>query len=135
LIGARLPSDQRIQVFPWSLEDECARLARFDVGIMPLDADEWAAGKGGYKLLQYMACGIPSVASSIGAGPSVIRDGETGFIAASPSEWDARLRRLVADARLRQWMGYHARVDVERDYSLERWAPGFIEVLESCATD
>lgn len=133
LVGARLSSDDSIRVHEWRLDDECARLARFDIGIMPLDDDEWSAGKGGYKLLQYMASGIPSVVSSVGVGPRIIRHGETGFVATTASDWEGSLRRLVADDQLRQRLGRQARSDVERDYSIARWAPILLEVLASCA--
>jgi len=133
LVGARLPPDAAIHVHPWSLEDERERLARFDIGIMPLDDDRWAAGKGGYKLLQYMACGIPSVASPIGANTNIVGEGRTGFLAATAGEWDSCLRRLVADRALRERMGQQARVEVESEHSLARWAPRLLELLTQCA--
>ena len=48
---------------PWSEDTEVASLQKLDVGIMPLLDGPFERGKCGYKLIQYMACGLPVVAS------------------------------------------------------------------------
>src|SRR5271157_458537 len=64
---------------PWrhyaSLEDEVSDLNAFDIGLMPLRDDAFAAGKCALKAIQYMACGIPVVASPVGVNAEVVRDG------------------------------------------------------------
>lgn len=133
MVGARLKDDSGgVRVHSWSLETEKECLAGFDIGLMPLVDDEWARGKAGYKLLQYMACGLPSVASPVGANVQIVRQGETGFLAESLDEWEDCLRRLADDAALRERMGCRAREIVEQEYSLERWAPVFCDTIESC---
>jgi glycosyltransferase involved in cell wall biosynthesis len=105
-------------------------MARFDIGVMPLTDDEWAKGKGGYKILQYMAMGIPSVASAVGINNDIIVDGTTGFLCRTREEWSDRLARLVNDASLRQRMARAARERALEHFSLKGARDGFIEILK-----
>lgn len=54
-----------IENIAWDLESEKSEIGKFDIGIMPLSSDPFSEGKASYKLLQYMAAGIPSIASSV----------------------------------------------------------------------
>jgi glycosyltransferase involved in cell wall biosynthesis len=65
----------------WRLEREQSNISRFTIGIMPLTDTLWTRGKCGYKILQYMAAGIPAVASAVGANLDIITDSENGFLA------------------------------------------------------
>ena len=85
-----------LEALDWSLESELEQLRGFDIGIMPLPDDEWSRGKCGFKLLMYMALGIPTVSSSIGVNTEIIRDGENGFTL-SPEE-EAELLLSIAEA-------------------------------------
>ena len=107
----------------WSLEGEVADLRGGDIGVMPLPDTEWTRGKCGLKLLQYMALGLPSVASPIGVNREIISDGENGFLATTQEEWRTILLRLCQDAELRLRIGQAARQTVETKYSLSIWGP------------
>jgi glycosyltransferase involved in cell wall biosynthesis len=120
------------EVIPWSYETEVASLHRFSVGIMPLPKDDWTRGKCALKALQYMACGIPCVATSYGAVLDMIEHDRNGLFADSPDEWHAALERL-RDPALRRRLGEAARATVEEHFSLERAAPQFADLLESVA--
>jgi glycosyltransferase involved in cell wall biosynthesis len=102
---------------PWSYEGEPAALSRMAVGIMPLPDDPWTRGKGGYKLLLYMAAGLPVVASPVGINREIVRPGETGFLADDEEAWVAALFRLCDDAALREAMGRAGRAAVRARYS------------------
>jgi glycosyltransferase involved in cell wall biosynthesis len=104
-------------------------LATFDIGIMPVTDDPWSRGKGGYKILQYMAMGIPAVASPVGINADLIRDGETGLLAVDEQAWAAALGRLVADPAARSRMGAAARADVVARFSLAHYTPEFLGAL------
>lgn len=134
LIGAdrRLAGDG-IRVLDWDWETEVRGLQEFDVGIMPQPDDEWARAKAGYKVLQYMACGIPSVASAVGVGPALVRPGETGWLAADAAGWDEALTGLIRDAGARRRMGRAARGQVEAEHSLRVWTPRLQAVLAAAS--
>ena len=104
-----------------------------DIGIMPVPDEIWALGKSGYKLIQYMACGLPVVASPIGVNRQIVRHGETGFQAATPEEWSISLRRLLDEPDLRARMGSAGRRLAEVEYSLKVHAPRLIELFKSVA--
>ncbi|MFH1507286.1 MAG: glycosyltransferase family 4 protein, partial [Candidatus Omnitrophota bacterium] len=88
----------RIVFKEWRLESEISDLQSFDIGIMPLDNDEWAKGKCAFKVIEYMAVGIPVVASAIGMNSEVIQDGINGFLASTQDEWFKKISLLIDDA-------------------------------------
>jgi len=118
-----------VRSFAWELATEVDALGSFDVGLMPLTDDAWSRGKGGYKVLQYMAMAIPTVASPVGINTEMLRDGQTGFLAADTEGWVAALDALILDRARRLTMGDAARADVQARYSLEHYAPTFVEAL------
>ena len=134
VIGASVPVIQGLDVscVPWSEETEARELARCDIGIMPLPEGEWAKGKCGLKLLQYMACGLPVVSSPDGGAGGIVRHGESGYIARSAEEWSTALAALIDDPELRGLMGREGRKHVEGRFSLEVWAPRMAEILSKC---
>ena len=83
LIGAKpfdpRPLSGRTIFEPWSTKVETESLCRLDVGIMPLEDDPWCRGKGGFKLIQYMAAGAACLASPVGANLEIIDEGRTGY--------------------------------------------------------
>lgn len=107
-----------VEAIPWSAATEVADLRRIDVGLYPLPDDEWVLGKSGLKALQYMALGIPPVATAVGANFRVIEDGVSGLLVRSEREWADAILRLIADPDLRRRIGREARARVERYYSV-----------------
>lgn len=113
----------------WSLEEEVALFNTCDVGVYPLTEDEWTLGKCGFKAIQFMACGVPVVASAVGVNKEIITDGVNGFLASSDDEWVEKLTRLAADPELRRRMGEAGRQTIEERYSLGVNAPRMAEAL------
>lgn len=118
----------------WSEHSEVALIHEMDIGIMPLNDTPWARGKCGYKLIQYMACGLPVIASPAGVNTDIIEHGVNGFLASTEAEWTEALQILLGDPDLRTRMGEEGRRRVERDYSLQTWAPRLIEMLRIVAS-
>lgn len=118
-----------VESLPWSADTEAAVIAECDVGIMPLRDTPWEQGKCAYKLIQYMACGLPTVASPIGANRSVVIEGETGFFADSAHAWVGQLGLLLSDEALRQRLGQAGQARVEAGYCLQQTAPKLVHLL------
>lgn len=104
----------------WNSADEASNLADFDIGIMPLADTELNRAKEPLKIKEYMAAGLPIVASPVGHNLRVVNDGETGFFATSPAEWEARLTELASDANVRAELGRAGRNLVIERYDLPR---------------
>jgi len=115
---------------PWSRETEVGELQAFSAGIMPLPKQEWMRGKCALKALQYMACGVPCIASPFGAALDIVRHDENGLFADSTDEWLEAFERL-RDPVLRRRIGEAGRATVEAEYSLEKAQPRFLGLLES----
>jgi glycosyltransferase involved in cell wall biosynthesis len=120
-----------VELRPWSEARETADLQDFDVGIMPLPDRPFERGKCGLKLLQYMASWKPTIASPVGANSGIVEHGKTGFLAETPAEWLAALRRLRADPALRERMGRAGRNRVESDYSLSVVGPQLAAMIRA----
>jgi len=91
-----------MELVEWTEAQEVKEVQSFNVGIMPLLDEPFQRGKSGYKLIQYMACGLPAVASPVGVNREIIDNGETGFLAEDPEAWRLALSSLVEDAVLRR---------------------------------
>lgn len=135
-IGARADQLQGtpFEAWPWSECGEVAMLQQFDIGIMPLPDEPWERGKCGYKLIQYMACGLPVVASPVGVNVYIVDAGENGELAHTPDEWVQALSRLAADGNLRRQMGAVGRQSVESSYSLQAQATHLAGMLRTAVS-
>jgi glycosyltransferase involved in cell wall biosynthesis len=124
-IGANSPnlSGVALQAKTWAEDTEVDDLADFDIGVMPLPDEPWERGKCGYKLIQYMACGKPVVASPVGVNCEIVSHGSSGFLASTTEEWHQALTTLITDADLRCRMGAAARQRVVEQYCLQISAP------------
>jgi len=120
-----------VEVRPWQETTEVGEIQGFDIGLMPLPDEPYERGKCGYKLIQYMACGKPVVASPVGMNTEIVRHGENGFLATSTAEWIDALSHLLEDPNLRFRMGQAGRSMVESHYSLQMQAPRLEGMLRS----
>jgi glycosyltransferase involved in cell wall biosynthesis len=118
----------------WRLEDEVTCFNDLAAGLMPLDDTPWARAKCAFKAIQYMALGIPTVASPVGMNREVIRDGVNGFLPADDAGWVAALDALLVDANLSRRIATEGRATVLRDYALSVVSPKLIGLLEEVAT-
>ena len=120
-----------IRFVPWHGATEVREILQFDIGLMPLPDDEaWTRYKCGLKLLQYMAVGIPAVASPVGVNAEIVQHGINGYLAASVSQWEETLESLLVDSQRRQRLGDQARRTVEARYSVAANAVRYVEAFE-----
>lgn len=136
LISDEAPPDMPpfIEFVKWNKQREIEDLLELDVGIMPLYDSGWERGKCGFKALQYMALGIPAVASEVGVNTSIIDEGSSGYLCepmplSQGHRWLQALALLIGDADLRARMGRAARNKIEREYSVESLQNTYLRIL------
>lgn len=119
----------RVRFEPWSEQGEKELTALMDAGLMPLADDPWCRGKGAYKLIQYMAAGVPCLASPVGANREVVVEGVTGFFARAGGDWSALLGSLVSNPALCDSLGQAGRRRAESLYDYSVTTDLFHQVL------
>ncbi len=120
----------KIRNIEWELDKENIYLNLIDIGLMPLDDSIWTNGKGGYKLIQYGAVGLPSIGSPVGINKEIIIHNKTGLLASSADEWKKYLELLIKSASLRKKMGREARKHVLSEYSLKVYAKKYAAIIK-----
>jgi len=117
----------------WTPAREVACFQELDVGLYPLDDTPWSRGKCGFKAIQYLACGVPCVASPVGVLREIVRPGETGLHATDTASWTAACARLLQAPEERARMGREGRERVVRDYSVQAAVETLVETLDEVA--
>ena len=125
----------RVIKVPWSQETEVAEVQSFDIGLMPLETDEWSQGKCGLKILQYHAAGVPAVATPVGVNKELIQGGDTGLSAVTHHEWVEHILTLVDNAPGRERMGRAGRSRVIEKYTVQRLRPFMLKQIQSVVAD
>ena len=90
-----------LEIIEWKKESEISDLNKIDIGLYPIHMDEWSLGKGGLKMMQYMAIGVPGVATNYGTAQSIIDHGSNGYLVSSDQEWVDVLKLLIDNEDLR----------------------------------
>ncbi len=136
LIGAEPQSVNmpNLEYIQWAEESEVEELSKFDVGIMPLRDTPFTRGKCAFKLIQYMGCWKPVIASPVGENVIVVEHGINGFLADNPDQWYSALKQLYDNRELRVSMGIQGRAKVEQEYNLAVAAPRLAKVLRDTVT-
>ena len=122
-----------VEAVQWSSEVEATSLVTAGIGIMPLPDDEWTRGKCAFKLLQYMAAGLPCVGSAVGANLEAIEHGVNGFLAAEPEDWERALVALLDDRDLAARMGRAGRRTIRGRFDISVVAPRVADMVEAAA--
>jgi glycosyltransferase involved in cell wall biosynthesis len=120
----------------WQMDREVADFQAIDIGLYPIDASlyaGWAAGKSGFKAVQYMAVGVPYVATPVGGSAEIGVAGTTHLFAETPEEWYRALDSLLTNTEVRREMGAAGRRFVIEHYGLEDQADKLAEVLREAA--
>jgi glycosyltransferase involved in cell wall biosynthesis len=122
IIGATedLGLGTNVKYLKWTEESEVDLISQFDIGIMPLENTPWELGKCAYKLIQYMGCSIPVVASAVGMNNEVVDEGINGFLVQSEEQWLDRLNQLIEDSALRESLGKKGRIKIASEYSIQK---------------
>jgi len=125
-----IPSDQ-LEYVPWTAASEALQLQNIDIGLMPLDDSPWSLGKCSYKMLLYMACGVPVVATNLGMNKELFDAADIGYGVRTPSQWSEAIEALIIDSGSRYSKGANGRDLVKKGYSLESAIDRWITVFNS----
>lgn len=131
----RFPDFDHLQVEPnpWSAATETDALRGADIGISVLSDSAWSRGKCGLKVLQYMAAGLPVVASPVGIHADLVGAGQ-GFLPTTTEGWVEHVRDLARDPALRAQMGREGRERLSRHFHVDTWGPVLAEQLAEVAS-
>jgi glycosyltransferase involved in cell wall biosynthesis len=110
-----------IEFVPWTSQTEARDLKRLRVGLAPLFDDAWTRGKCARRLTQYMAAGVPAVASPVGAQAEIVEYG-AALPATSADEWVQAVRRILTDGDLAAHLAVRGRQMVRERFAAQVWA-------------
>lgn len=122
-----------IQNIEWSEATQVNRIAECDIGIMPLPDTPWERGKCGYKLIQFMACGKPVIASPVGANMDIIDHGINGFLAESSKDWVVYIKRYILNSAEKITAGISGYKKVNAKYSTKIQVETLINIFNHFA--
>lgn len=114
----------------WTKAGELSALRSFDIGLMPLTDSAWTRGKCGFKLIQYMATGVPVVASAVGANVEIVGDTGVGALVENGGDWVSPIANLLDHQEIRTRSGDRARQRVVESYSVSSAIDRYISVFE-----
>ena len=118
-----------VENISWSATHEYEDLRLIDIGLYPLEKEEWVLGKSGNKALAYMNLGIPCIATNYGTNQVVIEHGENGFLADDASDWQKYILQLIDDVELRKSIGTKAKQSVEAKYSVQKNTQAYLDLI------
>lgn len=121
---------QQYRFIPWSKTSEVTDLQQIDIGVMPLEDNEWSQGKCGFKLIQYLSLGIPAVASPVGVNAEIVLHEQTGLLAKTQEEWKQALVQLIESPQLRKSYGIAGRKLIGNRFSVESQKETFMKLFQ-----
>jgi len=107
-----------VEFIKWSSDTEVKNIRTFDIGIMPLEENLFNKGKCAFKLIQYMACGIPTISSDFAANRKVDRNNQNLF-AYTNIEWLDAFKQSITNQDQFNKIGLNNRIIIEQDYSIQ----------------
>lgn len=119
------------EALAWKESYEVDVIKRFDIGLYPLPNERWVYGKSGLKALQYMAAGVPVVATAIGTNFRIIENDVNGFLVSNDEEWIQCLKRLIQDEALRKRIGLKGAEVVENRFSINANRDTYLSIIQN----
>lgn len=131
-----LPScpSKQVEWIPWSPQVEAQAVRSFSVGLMPLPDTPWTRGKCAFKIIQYLASGVPALASPTGANRDVLARADVGWLVERPGDWLMALRECYSNNSIVRQRGAEGRRLATNWYSIQRQAPRLESVLRAAAS-
>ena len=124
-----------LNIIEWSEEKEIEYILNFDIGIMPLQSDPWSKGKCGFKLVQYMSCKKPVIASPVGINCSLVKNNENGFLVNGLDEWFETFEKLYLDEELRLEMAKNNFKKIEDEFNYDENCKKYLTLIQKVQND
>ena len=129
--GSKFQNQHNVQLIDWSENNELSFLPQIDVGIMPLTDDKWSRGKCGFKLIQYMSYGKPTISTPLDANIKI--DGASGnLFASSDAEWSDSLFTVYKNSEKYHMIGKRNIARVSHNYLLDVVVPKYESIFKNC---
>jgi glycosyltransferase involved in cell wall biosynthesis len=121
-----------IDMLDWENPENAAReIGKFDIGIMPLEDVDSEKGKCAFKAIEYMACGVATVASAVGENNYLIKNRENGLLVKDWEDWPGKIKALLNSRELREKLGKAGQETIRENYSFEANIPKIEEIIKS----
>jgi glycosyltransferase involved in cell wall biosynthesis len=112
----------------WDAKTEIEEINKFDVGIMPLENTPFNQGKCGFKLVQYMACSLPTISSPLEANIKINRN-KKNLHAVSTEDWISAFEKVHDNRAYFIKVGQENYSDFEKYYSIESNSASYIKIF------
>lgn len=133
-----IPENKKI-VISWAknMKDYSKMLTNFDIGIAPLEDNDFNRCKSDIKYKEYAGAGVPCIASSVEPYKNTIKDGEDGLLVKSKgatfNSWYKKIKKMVEDRDLRIKIGKKARERAVKEFDIKkniyRWKDVYSEII------
>ena len=104
-----------------------------DIGIAPLDVNDFNRCKSELKWCEYSMLGSPTVASKVGPYKAAIRHGVDGLVCGTARSWQNALERLIESPELRNDLARTARRRILDEYDADRQAHRWSNIFNEVA--
>ena len=85
------------RLISWNSDTEVQNMSYFSVGIMPLPKTKFAQGKCAFKLVQYMAMGIPTISTPLQSNVNIDR-GCGNLFADTEEDWYKAFEQVICNS-------------------------------------
>lgn len=119
----------------WTPEMEVSGLQQIDIGLMPLNDNDFERGKCSLKALQYMAVGVPALVSPVGVNSIIVDHGYNGFHCVDNKSFVENIIKLVTNKKLRGEMGLNARDTILTKHSIDVLSDKYINIFNQIASE
>jgi len=139
----RLPAEEEAgplkdqNIFFLGKRDDVQQIIRaFDIGVMLNNTNGHAEGISN-AIMEYMAAGLPVVATNAGGTPELVKDNESGFLvpAFDPEIAASRIMTLLKDEKKRKRMGQRGQEIIENDFNIDKMASAYIALYNGLLND
>lgn len=122
-------SNIRIINILWSRERAVKCMKQSHIGLMPLKDTSYTRGKAGFKAVQYLSAGIPTIASDVGFNHKVVINGTDGFLVSETEAFKQAIIRLSTEKILWKQMAYQGRKDWEKKFLASKYQSFWINLV------